>query len=500
MESLAGPPSKARKTMKTASNEALDEAVWIWFAQKRNEGVPVSGHMISEKASWFNEKMNGSENFKASAGWLEGFKKRHGIRQLTVGGEKLSAAGEQIVSEFKVKFKNIVSEKNLTRDQIYNADETGLFYKALPTKTLASFSEKYAPGFKMQKQRVTIMLCANASGNHRLPLLLIGTAKKPRCFKQLNIGALPVKYYNQKNAWMNQEIFADWFHNVFVPYVRKDLKSKNLPPNAILLLDNAKSHPTVDQLSSDDGNITLLFLPPNTTPLLQPMDQSVIETFKRLYRKKFMQNLLNEDNMTILDYWKQFDLRDVTYFASDAWTEVTNQTLIKCWNKLFPVELATTSYTDVNLPPSQPLIRNEEAAEIEEMCALGRDLELENTDVMEWLGCDYNETGIQLLTDDEIAHHVLNTDESEVIEYDGAEYDEEAMIMMTKESTDVCQEAKEAMYHLEQFIDWYEKQNDADCINTVILRRFRAFAYTKSEKVKKQLLVTDFFKKTDTSD
>lgn len=50
MEQLAGPVSKIRKTMKPASNELLDEAVWIWFVQKRNEGIPISGQMICDRA------------------------------------------------------------------------------------------------------------------------------------------------------------------------------------------------------------------------------------------------------------------------------------------------------------------------------------------------------------------------------------------------------------------------------------------------------------------
>ena len=69
------------------------------------------------------------------------------------------------------------------------------------------------------------------------------------------MNALPIHYYAQKNAWMTQALFTDWFHKVFVPYVQQDLKSKNLPPKAILVLDNAPSHPE-DHLKSEDGNIT----------------------------------------------------------------------------------------------------------------------------------------------------------------------------------------------------------------------------------------------------
>ncbi|XP_055308293.1 jerky protein homolog-like, partial [Sitodiplosis mosellana] len=224
----------------------------------------------------------------------------------------------------------------LCRDQVYNADESGLNFKALPTKTLASLSEKYAPGFKMQKERVTVMVCANASGIHRLPLLVIGKAKRPRCFKGMNMNALPVRYCGQKSAWMEQEIFAEWFKKVFIPLVRQELKSKNLPPKAVLLLDNAPTHPEAGSLQSDDGNIKCIFLPANTTSSVQPMDQSVIETFKRRYRKKFIEALVTEETVSIIEYWKAYNMKNVVYNTADAWDEVSEETLKRSWNKLWP--------------------------------------------------------------------------------------------------------------------------------------------------------------------
>lgn len=150
MESYDGRPRK-RKTMKAAANEALDESLYLWFIQKRCEGIPLSGPILAEKAIFFNEKLNGDPNFKASNGWLDNFKTRHGIREIKIEGEKLSAANIETVNAFKVKLQQIIDENNLTREQVYNADETGLNFKAFPTKTLAALSEKYAPGLKFKK-------------------------------------------------------------------------------------------------------------------------------------------------------------------------------------------------------------------------------------------------------------------------------------------------------------------------------------------------------------
>ena len=100
--------------------------------------------------------------------------------------------------------------------------------------------------------------------------MVIGKSKKPRVFKNLNLNALPVNYYAQKCAWMGQTILTDWFHKVFVPQVKVHLAKKQLQ-KALLLMDNALTH-TSGELKSDDGNITCLFLPANTTFLLQPMN------------------------------------------------------------------------------------------------------------------------------------------------------------------------------------------------------------------------------------
>ena len=60
---------------------------------------------------------------------------------------------------------------------LYNADETGLIYKNLNSKTLVSNLEKSAPGRKTSKERITLMGCINATGQHKLPLMIIGNLK-----------------------------------------------------------------------------------------------------------------------------------------------------------------------------------------------------------------------------------------------------------------------------------------------------------------------------------
>ena len=170
--------------------------------------------------------------FQASRGWLWHFCQRHGIQQLSLQGEKVSSDTSNI-EPFKEELQELLEREALTLEHLYNCDETGLCYRMLPSKTLASMSEKEA--MKKQKDRVTLMACCNATGMHKLPLMFIGKAKNPRCFKNINKEALPVHYCSQKNAWVHSEIFSDWFHNEFVPAVTKHLKEKGLTVKALLM-------------------------------------------------------------------------------------------------------------------------------------------------------------------------------------------------------------------------------------------------------------------------
>ena len=129
--------------------------------------------------------------FKAGTGWLKRFRDKHGVRALSVQGESLSGATDTI-DPFKKKFAKIMEEKGLSLSQVFNCDETGLYWRLMPNKTLVTGREKEAKGFKKPKDRVTLMACANATGSIRLPLVFIHKSLNPRCFKNVEKSTLPV--------------------------------------------------------------------------------------------------------------------------------------------------------------------------------------------------------------------------------------------------------------------------------------------------------------------
>jgi hypothetical protein len=169
----------------------IDKCLLKWFTQCRDKNILINGTILLEKANKYAQQL-GHTNFKASSEWLTNWKKkRHDVVFRTVCGKKASV-NTHYCSNWIKNLPDVLA--GYSSSDIFNADEKGLFFKCLPDKTLMLKDEKCS-GEKYDKKRITIMLGANMSGTEKLKLFVIDTAKKPRCFKginlyQLNIGQI----------------------------------------------------------------------------------------------------------------------------------------------------------------------------------------------------------------------------------------------------------------------------------------------------------------------
>jgi len=82
--------------------------------------------------------------------------------------------------EFEVNIKAIHDIRVRTAlyhlSDIYNMDETGLYWKLVPDRSL---STEQLSGLKREKARISLALTGNRDGTERVPIWAIGTAKKP---------------------------------------------------------------------------------------------------------------------------------------------------------------------------------------------------------------------------------------------------------------------------------------------------------------------------------
>lgn len=175
-----------------AKFQQLDNMVYDWFSQVRAKNINVAGSFIQEKAAQFAREL-GITDLKASNGWLSRWKSRHRVKQFKVSGESAGVNIED-VNRFKSRIPEFVEDYAL--ENVFHCDETGLYYRALPDKTLAAKGENNK-GTKVSKYRITVMFACSGSGEKLKPLV-IGKAENPRCFKNVKKSDLKVKYANNK--------------------------------------------------------------------------------------------------------------------------------------------------------------------------------------------------------------------------------------------------------------------------------------------------------------
>jgi hypothetical protein len=175
------------------------------------------------------------QDFKGSHSWVSDFKKRNGIRVFRLHGQGGSAD-----STFAAVAQNVIPVllRDTDTSDVYNCDETGYFYKASPNKTLATTARQGTAG---SKERITAILCCNASGSVKLPIWIIGRSKKPQCFGVWKPEHEGVLYRANKKAWNNRELFKEYV-NWFNRKMMGNYGTQRDHKKAWLLLDNSSTH------------------------------------------------------------------------------------------------------------------------------------------------------------------------------------------------------------------------------------------------------------------
>ncbi|CAB0035577.1 unnamed protein product [Trichogramma brassicae] len=77
----------------------------------------------------------------------------------------------------------------------------------MPNRTWLAKEEKRAPGFKVAKDRFTLLFCANATGDFKCKPMLVYRSETPRVLKGKNKDHLPVYWKSNKTAWVTQVNF-----------------------------------------------------------------------------------------------------------------------------------------------------------------------------------------------------------------------------------------------------------------------------------------------------
>ncbi|XP_046395150.1 tigger transposable element-derived protein 1-like [Ischnura elegans] len=184
--------------LRTNIHDEMEQLLLLWIKEKQLARDSVYEAIICEKAGAIcqglkrdvtemeGESSQGGEGFKASRGWFDNFKNRCGIHSVIRHGEASSAEIKAAENFIKV-FEKLIGEEGYLLQQVFNCDETGLFWKKMHRRTFNTAEEKSLPGHKAMKDRLTLALCADAVGDFKMKPMLVYHSENPRAFKAYKV-------------------------------------------------------------------------------------------------------------------------------------------------------------------------------------------------------------------------------------------------------------------------------------------------------------------------
>ena len=133
------------------------------------------GPQLCEKAKEMAKHL-GIPNFKASNRWLDRRKKRYNVKRMKISREP---GDGETVDSWKERIPELL--QGYLSKNTRNLSETAYFWRALPDHGFGKRGSQCKGGKKV-KQRVTIVLIANANGEKEAAVV-IWKSENPRCFK-----------------------------------------------------------------------------------------------------------------------------------------------------------------------------------------------------------------------------------------------------------------------------------------------------------------------------
>lgn len=296
----------------TGKSLILDQMCWSWYSEMLSRNIRITGTMLQNWAKRAAESIQ-YKDFKCSNGWLEKFNKRHEISSKT---QSVENSNSFIVSVDNWTQNIMTLCEGYTLDNIFNCDETGLFWRGVPTKSLASEVDKCKRG-ELAMERVTILLTASATGEKLKPFVIAKSCVPCSFNKQLSAD---VHWRANAKAWMTAVLFSEYLQDL-----NSTMKEQNR--SIILLLDSAPCHPSL-QLS----NVKLLFLPSNSTKSIKPFDCGIINDFKYHYRKFLIDYITGKASAgqfnSVDPYIKTLNHTDMVTWIKEAWSLVNSTTIV----------------------------------------------------------------------------------------------------------------------------------------------------------------------------
>ena len=225
-------------------------------------------------------------------------------RATTAKSRHLIANFPEVKRQFLDDVATTVMMEEIPPELVMNWDQTGI--KMVPSSSWTmeqrGSQRVHLTGID-DKRQITAVFCGTLLGDF-LPLQVIYKGKTPRCHPSF---IFPKDWHisHSPKHWSTEETMVQYVENIIVPYVENVRNTLGDDKPALVIIDNFKAQITNGMnrlLESHDIHVVLL--PPNTTDVLQPMDNKpaknvLKEKFHHWYSEQITKQLEGKDIDTV---------------------------------------------------------------------------------------------------------------------------------------------------------------------------------------------------------
>lgn len=206
---------------------------------------------------------------------------------------------------------------------MFNADEMSLYWKLVPHSTYLQKEQAAMAGHKMAKEKVSLLFCCNAVGDFSRSLcvstiLYISELWTATVWTHFPSSGTWIRHHGWPKPYVKTGFLI-----TFVPQSRFTA-SRRIFHKALLLLDNCSSHPT--NLNDPQDHIKVVFFPPRTSSLIQPLDQDIMCCFTVTYLEMTFSELHKASARD-----RDMEKRSAFWIVSDLLEKAGKQLKKQCW-------------------------------------------------------------------------------------------------------------------------------------------------------------------------
>ncbi|GMF65101.1 unnamed protein product [Phytophthora lilii] len=459
-----------------SKNVAFEDELYKWICSVRARHVPLLVAHVQQKAKLLASRYKMNDDFKASNGWYYRFCGRYGLTPASLHAGAPAPLQTSVETEPPAPtppssgYRDSSKWTELTDtvaqyspELVYTVSEARLFYQMLPraidvvpehtgASSTGMIADAAADAAAVERSgatlgpgktaRVLVLVCANGTGTHKIPLLVVGKEKVPPCLAALhaqllrgginNAGVsgptiyngvgMGASYFSQREVWCDDRTFKHWCERVFLPAVRQ----RTTQP-VLLVAENPGGRLAAFQ----QENVSTVFLPLRTgggvgatnsqqasgitsdagggmSAPFQPLHNAVIRDLKRRYKICLFQERLSFLEIPAEEKYRLIQragkkpvgtagvalgrvphLIDAMSILDEAWVATPPALIRNCWVK-------SNLKNNALLASSVPIASAElsDDAVVVELCSMLRNMNLVDDmnklakDLRQWLYAD----------------------------------------------------------------------------------------------------------------